>query len=104
MRTESAAAAKGRKTGPQQKIPREGTTLRELWDLLHIYRGVLLVDSLTVRFQSSRIEQLRNFYGLDVRLLSHGSGSPGRWVLAGEWKGSRYVDYIAERLGDDSSA
>lgn len=37
MRTESAASAKSNR--PSQHMPRPGTRLRELWDLLHVYRG-----------------------------------------------------------------
>lgn len=103
-RVSSAASLKGL-PGSAQRIPQVGTKLRELWDLLHVYRGEVIVDDLTMRYRGNQIEQLRDFYGLDIRNLGatsrNGRGQgrgPSRWVLAGEWIGPRYVDYIAERL------
>lgn len=103
MRTESAACAK-RAGKVNQRAPRPGTRLRELYDLFHVYRGeprpFIFGDK--DRF---KIEQLRDFYGLDILVLGHekrtlpGAGhGPGIWVLAGEWFGRHYVDYIAEHI------
>lgn len=37
------------------------------------------------------LQRLQNDYGLDIRKIKRGS-----WVLAGEWNGSIYIDYIAQ--------
>ncbi len=102
MRVDSANAAKHNKLNTK-KAPELGTKLRELWDLLQIYKGEVVTDDLAVRFRYRCIEDLRDFYGLDIRCLNckgagRGRGSqPGRWVLAGEWFGKNYVDYIAQK-------
>jgi hypothetical protein len=47
------------------------------------------------------LAQLIDVYGLDIRCLKRGVWKhPGRWVLAGEWHGRHYVDYIAQRLAE----
>ena len=50
---------------------------------------------------------LIDVYGLDIRSRSHpgawGTGSSEReYILAGEWFGKVYVDYIAEQLEKQS--
>jgi len=86
---ESAASAKGR--GVRNPRPREGTKLRAIHDLFVANKGIPIAFSTSGAPARARIEQLRNFYGLDIRCLAR-----GRWVLAGEWYGSTYVDYIAD--------
>lgn len=98
MRTESAASAKGKWSC--QQIPREGTRLRAGYFLFQANKGLPIEASLSEIFCSPRdkrasnsIEQLRSFYGMDIRKLG-----PRRWVLAGEWFGREYRDYIADRI------
>ena len=99
MRTESAYSVKG-KSKNKQKIPRAGSKVRGLWDLLHLHKGEIVTLPLTLMFHNTAINHLRDFYGLDIRNLGgneRGRKKGGsRWVLAGEWFGSRYVDYIAK--------
>jgi hypothetical protein len=105
MRTESAYATKGRGSGgiSKQKIPRQGTKIRELWDLFQNKRGEVVIFPLNTLYNKSVLNALTDFYGLDIRCLSHksagrGKGScPGQWILAGEWFGNEYKDYIAEK-------
>lgn len=82
------------------RAPREGTRLRECYDLLQANKGIPvewrrgLVDSTAVIY-------LSDYYGLDIRLLQKGDSRTGRkplYVLAGEWFGKVYVDYIAEQV------
>lgn len=90
MRLESAAAAKDQDTGSRNLRPGEGTKLRAVYDLFMANKG------LPVQYKAntnSNLFQLVNFYGLDIRRIRN-----GRWVLAGEWFGPTYVDYIADRL------
>jgi len=101
MRTESAYSVKGKRRGKgQQKIPRAGSKVRGLWDLLHLYKGEIVTLPLSLMFHNTAINHLRDFYGLDIRNLGgdgHGRKRMGsRWILAGEWFGSRYVDYISQ--------
>jgi hypothetical protein len=69
MRTQSACSAK-RNKGPQQREPRPGTKLREVWDILHLYRAEPLILA-HIKNVHVRIWSLQNFYGLDVRPMGH---------------------------------
>lgn len=96
MREQSAAQVKGR-GAHRQDVPREGTRIRRMYDLLMANKGQGVEVNLTsFENKPSRsgvaINYLRDFYGLDIRRLRN-----GHWVLAGEWFGKVYVDYIAQR-------
>jgi len=99
MRTMPAAVAKqGWHYRAQRNLrPREGTKLRAMYDLLMANKGVPIDISLSKLYgrkcMSSQVSALTDFYGLDIRNLKR-----GRWVLAGEWFGATYVDYIADRI------
>ena len=43
----------------------------------------------------NQISVLCDEYGLDIRRLAY-----RKWVLAGEWFGDVYVDYIADRINE----
>ena len=94
MHLESAAQAKGRMTCPHRAIPREGSHVRAVYDLFMAHKGVPVEFLHCARHGGRPVETLRDTYGLDIRCIR-----PGKWVLAGEWCGSRYRDYIAEHLG-----
>lgn len=73
-------------------LPREGTYVREVYDLFHSHKGI------PIRFIAPRpartvLTKLSDFYGMDVRRIRNGV-----YVFAGEWFGKVYIDYIAERL------
>lgn len=75
----------------KQKEPREGTRLRELWDLFQANKGQPLAYSCTNRTgtgNNRRLDDLRDYYGLDIRPAGRGF-----WVLAGQWFGDEYVNY-----------
>jgi len=99
VKTLSAARLKGKCPAGQDR-PRPGTLTRRMYDLLVANKGIPLDVPLTM-FEGTRargqaaaiIEALRNIYGLDIRKLG-----VRRWVLAGEWFGKVYVDYIAEKI------
>lgn len=96
MRVAPASTLKG-STRVIQKIPREGTRLRRMFDLLSESKGVP-IDIPLATFEGTTghgrlIADLRDYYGLDIRMIAY-----GRWVLAGEWFGKVYVDYIVEHL------
>lgn len=77
MRTESAAQAKAPHRAANQRVPRQGSRMRALYDVLMKNKGLVVT--------------------LVLRNDDRGSG-PGRYVLAGEWFGREYRDYIAERI------
>lgn len=82
-----------------QIAPREGTRLRAIYDLFQSNKGKPVEYHSTV--DKAAIPKLIDFYGLDIRCLQNGSSRTGRksqWVLAGEWFGKVYIDYIAEQI------
>jgi hypothetical protein len=108
MKTESAAEAKADRMGrnaARHPIPRQGTKLRSMYDFFYARKGSpvdLAASRLTgSRDDGGRIAALRDFYGLDIRRLGPGYK---HWVLAGEWFGRHYVDYIAGRLTETEVA
>jgi hypothetical protein len=114
MKLESAARAK-RDLGPDLgKLPHEGTLIRAIFDRFQENRGrPVRVFDIAGRSRGTWFNQLQDFYGLDIRKVS-GSGAKGRgagkgqgfnsYVLVGEWFGSKYVDYVAERLKNENLA
>jgi hypothetical protein len=96
MRTISAARMKGNGMGHTNRIPREGTHLRKIWDLFQSTPGVVIPMVLLGKNKNT-LFQLRDFYGLDIRCIRY-----GKWCLCGEWvQGGGYIDYVAARHGMD---
>lgn len=98
MRMDSAANSK-RQEQSSHLQPREGTSLRRMYDILITSKGIP-VEVALCRFEGrngthTMVESLRSFYGLDIRKIE-----PGKWVLAGEWFGKTYCDYIADRIAE----
>jgi hypothetical protein len=88
---------KGRffKSAYEDKGPREGTRIRAIYDMFKAKPG------LPIRFNVCATDhvaftQLRDFYGFDIRRVD--PNKRGMLILAGEWFGSRYRDYVEERL------
>ena len=102
MRLESAGSFNGRKG--QQKEPRLGTKLRVLWELFHLYKGEPVDISWLGSKVHSDLALLKDFYGLDIRktsvVLNPGKvgGRSYKYALVGEWFGSKYRDYLAEKM------
>lgn len=99
MRVESVAEAKGRKvTG--DGLPHEGSSIRQLYDVFRENAGyVIRFDPMVARRWSrfyAQINQLRDFYGCDIRKVG-GYGSR-EYILAGEWIGAHYTDYVKARF------
>jgi len=91
MRQFSVAVMKGRHSPPHHLVPTEGTKIRAVFDLFMANKGI------PVHYKAAKGEvqlyYLRDFYGLDIRRVG-----PQRFVLAGEWFDTVYIDYIADRL------
>lgn len=105
MRCATAAQSKSgrwRRKAALQEKPRDGSRTRAIYDLLQAGKGRPVEIEITGKSSVGVIiVQLENFYGLDIRRLQNGSCCTGRkskYVLAGEWFGRVYVDYIAEHL------
>lgn len=87
----SVSAIRGRNAFRRQ-IPKEGTRLRRLYDLLVSNRGKPIeVPMDSRRFAQSMITQLVDFYGLDIRWFAR-----GQYILVGEWVGKVYIDYLSD--------
>ena len=109
MRCESAASLKSKKRHDWlQKIPRQGSTVRRVYDRLMASKGefIDLFDVLP-NPRSKAIYQLQDFYGLDIRSQRVPGDRAGRcgkglyhkkYAVVGEWFGRVYVDYIVERM------
>jgi len=100
MRNESAYSIKQRvkrgATPIHQKIPREGSRLRLIYDAFMSrkleairFDKELGVSPTTVQ---TAVHNLTDFYGLDIRPGKYGTG----YRLVGEWFGRVYVDYSKE--------
>lgn len=100
-RFEPASRIKGHRSGPvPQQIPAEGSELRKLHDLFQSRRGEAIeINRHRYNQLGSMIQNLIDYYGLDIRLLRRGHKERGGlYILAGEWFGSRYEDYVAARI------
>lgn len=92
MKVESVAKFKRKGSGKHKsrRVPADGTELRKLYDLFCRNKGEVITQVFTSGTYAS-LEQLRNFYGLDIRRITN-----RKWCLVGEWFGNRYVDYLAK--------
>lgn len=77
---------------PRCLVPTEGTKIRGVYDQFMAHRGEPIAFTIDPRYPTA-IDQLMNVYGLDIRRLRN-----GHWLLAGEWFGREYVDYVAARF------
>jgi hypothetical protein len=85
-----------KRTARSRDIPKEGTNIRRVYDLLMENRGrwvIMTSQSVGVPWKglSSICERLNDSYGLDIRK------GYGKWLLAGEWFGKVYIDYVVEQ-------
>lgn len=115
MRPDSAASQKGTRRGaPRQKRPREDSRIGKLYDRLKTdpaypvtFEGIGTAEEV-----HGLVEQLRNFYGLDIRCVKkHYAGyhapekrHPSVYMLVGEYDGPNYIDYVAQRVEKEGPA
>lgn len=90
MRHATASQLTGYRRAPVQAAPREGTKLREVYDLFQANKGRVISFTRPAAYIT---ESLTDYYGLDLRCVGY-----RKWVLAGEWFGKIYVDYVSERI------
>jgi len=91
MRTTPASELKKQTRRQINSIPREGSKIRALYDLFHSNKGQVI--DFASPCNDRPLSDLRDYYGLDISRVA-----PCKWVLAGEWFGRAYRDYIAEHL------
>lgn len=90
MKTMSVSDIKRKKLTLTNKdgLPKIGSKVREIYDLFASNKGQII----TYSFSSDGIviiENLRNFYGCDIRKLK-----TRKWILAGEYINGKYVSYF----------
>jgi len=97
MRVITVSEMKGR-DAPHRDYPTPGSLADQIYQRLTSSKGKI-VDLSDLRGKRSRdrwlaIGQLMDFYGLDIRKI-HPRKHDALYVLAGEWFGSHYSDYVA---------
>jgi hypothetical protein len=100
VRTETAAEAKNGwgHCYTTRDVPKPGTQLRLLYDFFKRNAGYMVRVPLVCRSMGNQTklrQQLIDFYGFDLRY-----GGPNNWLLAGEWVGAHYVDYVNIAIDD----
>lgn len=105
MRAMSAARIKASAAGKQKTYknrPTSGTKIGNIYDMFMSQRGLVIEWKAQDHGESLIIDVLRYIYGLDIRLIRKGRNErKSQWLLAGEWDGKVYIDYVAERQGED---
>ncbi len=88
--TSSAARMKGTKRGSKfnEGKPREGSHMRELYDLFYDNKGKVVDFCTTAKDARGCLNYLIDIYGLDIRRIEK-----NKWCLVGEWFGKVYVEY-----------
>jgi hypothetical protein len=98
MRLPPASEIKKQSRRQINSVPREGSRLRALYDLFHENRGRVIHFAASTG-NGRPICDLIEYYGLDIRRIAR-----CKWVLAGEWFGLHYRDYISEHLTSEERA
>ena len=100
MKDYSAAQIKKGYKAHIEQLPREGSKVRELFDLLHLYKGHIIdfgeqgykkIDKSWNGLQC-RILYLNDMYGMDIVHVSK-----GKYQFVGEYIGATYVTYTTEQ-------
>lgn len=96
-RPASATSLKGKMKKPRQEKPREGTRIRQIYDLLVENAGQTVPLS-NFDHKGTWLQQLQNNYGLDIRLIRQGSKlrGPSLYMLVGYYDGGKYVDCMVK--------
>lgn len=80
-----------------RRAPREGTQLRVVYDLLQANKGQPVdIDTKNRNYLNHQIDQLKSFYGLDIRSMPEAKRKGVRYnhILVGEYVGKDYVNYL----------
>lgn len=77
--------------------PTPGSKIREVYDFFMSNKG-RVVNYTHIVNHRNMMERLVDDYGLDIRCVKR-----GQWLLAGEWVGRVYIDYVVERMAEEQS-
>lgn len=104
MRVASVTEIKTDHWGGTRDYPRPGTRARQVYDFLRLHRGrtvdtrplwrEMMMPSHKGEF-GSILSRLQDDYGCDIRRVKN-----GHYILAGEWFGSHYTDYVAQAIDE----
>ncbi len=101
MRVETASQSKGAGRRKTSALPGGGTKARKAYDILFSNRG-RPVYGLRHDFGGKDIgrliEDLRDYYGCDIISTM---GHNGYYLLAGEWFGVHYSDYVVQAIDQE---
>ena len=98
MKDYSAAQIKKGYKAHIEQLPREGSKVRELFDLFHLYKGHIIDFGPDVSRHRkngglvSRIFYLENMYGMEIVHVGK-----GKYQFVGEYIGATYVSYTTEQ-------
>ncbi|SRR5260370_31476539 len=92
-------AGHGGKGAPVKEFPRKGTLLRYYYDLFQDNKGEVIELAFGRNTSSRIIPDLIDYHGFDLRCVKKGGPScNSKWLLAGEWIGKIYIDYVVGGL------
>lgn len=90
MRVDSPSMLKGKsRVANADRRPRPGSKTRAIYDMFAAAPGA----PVSLSYAYNQIRDLMDFYGMDIRRVGN-----GRYLLAGEWDGLHYRDFVAERM------
>lgn len=93
----------GKKRKQPRPEPKPGSKVGKLYRLLQANKGKPVALDGPRAHNEYRLNQLRDFYGLDIRLTKgirkHGNRIP-EYTLVGEWFGKVYIDYTVDATGE----
>ena len=103
MRAVTVSEMKGVKAAVKlhHSRPTPGTRAGDIYDRLMSSKGIP-IEIGSQEFMTIMVA-LTDYYGLDIRHVQRANkrlGLKSKYVLAGEWFGRVYIDYIAERIGE----
>ena len=110
MRIDSVASIKNKnrrtRRGKERKVrelaplPSEGSLARRVYDQLFADNGKEVelkgLEGTHRGAIGAAIVALSDFYGMDIRHFSK-----SKYILAGEWCGRVYIDYVVERMNEN---
>jgi hypothetical protein len=83
-----------------EQMPKEGTRVRQLFDLFHAYKGQIIDLGMGPRTNTNprykniygAMKQLKDAYGMDIT-----SNGKGGFCFHGEYFGTKYVSYVNDK-------
>jgi hypothetical protein len=95
----AAQIKKGHKAFVEQ-FPKEGSRVREIFDILHLYKGHIIDFGKPPKRGEgwnkvdACMKYLRNRYGMDIIHVGKGNG---KYKFVGEYISAKYVKYVSDK-------